>query len=248
MPLKELEDYDWFPKTLRQFQMDVIGFMVKALHLYKPIVPVIEKLVVQHNIEEIVDLCSGSGLPSMYIQERLHTSTKFVLTDKYPQQIKLHAQMVYAKESINALTLVPHHKKLYSMYNAFHHFEDKDKVAFVEQFRKNKAILCIVEVITPNLQNIFQVIIASTIVQLIIAPFIKPFSLKRLALTYIVPINVITVLVDGIISVIKAKSAKQYNSLLQSLNTMDYVVEANTIFSFPNKIIVIKAQPIHATA
>jgi hypothetical protein len=248
MQMKELEDYDWFPKTLRTFQMQTIGFMAQLFGLYKPVIPLLLQFVQKQKLTSIVDLCSGSGLPSIYIKERFPISIPFLLTDKYPQAIPMKEGISYATESSSVFDLVPKSNSLYTMYNAFHHFTDAEKLELLQQFKKHKATLCIVEIITPSMQNILQVIIASTLVQLLIAPFIKPFSWKRLLFTYILPVNIITVLVDGIITVFKCRTKKQYQHLVQSLNSLDYNIETNAIFSFPNKIIVLTAQPNHVIA
>jgi hypothetical protein len=48
---------------------------------------------------------------------------------------------------------------------------------------------------------------------LVLTPFIRPFSLKRMIFTYIIPINIITITFDGIVSVLKSRSVKQYQGL-----------------------------------
>jgi hypothetical protein len=245
MQMKELEDYDWFPQTLRTYQMQTIGYMVKMMGIYKPIVPLLEHCIQQQKLSQVVDLCSGSGLPSIYIKERFSIPIPFVLTDKYPQQIPRKEGITYASNSISVLEFTPQSHVLYTMYNAFHHFTDAEQLNILQKCKAHNASICIVEVITPTLQNIIQVIIASTLIQVLIVPFIKPFSWKRLLFTYIIPINILTVLIDGIITVFKTKTKKQYQRLTQNLNSTTYSIETNAIFNFPNKIIVLTAQPTH---
>jgi hypothetical protein len=48
---------------------------------------------------------------------------------------------------------------------------------------------------------------------LVFTPFIRPLSLRRIFFTYILPVNLITITYDGIISVLKSRTADQYRSL-----------------------------------
>jgi hypothetical protein len=214
MKLKELEDYEGFPKNLRQFQMDFIGIMTRLLHLYKPLVPMIETHLSKNRKRQIMDLCSGSGQPAIYIHQQLQKIEGTLLTDKFPQVINEIDRVIYVKHSVDILKMNFEAQYFYTMYNAFHHFTDEEQKEIVSKLSAAKASFLIVEILQPNLLSLLQVILASTLGQLLITPFIKPFSLTRLLFTYIIPINIFTVLYDGVISVIKSKSVKEYKKLL----------------------------------
>jgi hypothetical protein len=243
MKLKELEDYEGFPKTLRKFQVETIGYLVQMFGVYKSVPTILDALIKKNKINSIVDLCSGSGLPSIYVKKRMQQKAPILLTDKFPQVIPNIEGVNYENTSVDILQLQPQPNILYTIYNAFHHFTEVEKKNILEKFRNNKATLFIVEVIEPSLISLINVLFASTIVQLCIAPFIKPFSWVRLFFTYIIPINIVTVLIDGIISVLKSKSKKQYQQLVQNVSTKNYTLETKAIFNFPTKIITITAQP-----
>ncbi len=228
--------------------MEVIGHLVKVLGVYRKVPALVDALVKQHDLVAVVDLCSGSGIPAMYIQQRLSASVPFLLTDKYPQQIHPAPLVHYATESADIFDLTPEKDKLYTMFNAFHHFTDVEKLAIIDQFKRNKATLLVVEILTPNLWSLVQVAFASLVLQILIAPFIKPFSWVRLLLTYVLPINLLTVWVDGIISVFKSRTKMQYNQLFRELNDPTYAVETSVLFSFPTQLIVIQANPIDEAA
>jgi hypothetical protein len=247
MNWKELEDYEGFPKLLRKFQVEAIGKLVVVLGVYKSIPSVVNELLLQNKFTSIIDLCSGSGLPSLYIKDKLQYIMPLTLTDKFPQTIKETNGVIYESISINLFDIHPKPNVLYTLFNAYHHFTPTQQIQLIEKFKQNKATLLIVEVVEPSFISMINVIIASTLLQLIITPFIKPFHWLRILFTYIIPINIITVFIDGIISILKSKTKKQYKTMLQHLNTNDFSVEVNSIFNFPSKIITIIAQPNHAT-
>ena len=248
MILKELEDYDWFPATLRRFQMEVIGHLVQILGVYRGVIPQMDDLVKKEALVAWVDLCSGSGVPAIYIQQRLSKMIPLLLTDKFPQTIQARQHLQYARESMDIFALTPEKDKIYTLFNALHHFTDEEKRKIFDQFKRNEATFLVVEILTPNLWSLIQVSLASTLVQICIAPFIKPFSAVRLLLTYILPVNILTVWVDGIISVFKSRTKMQYSRLFGALNDSTYVVETTSVFSFPTQLIVITAKPTHAAA
>jgi hypothetical protein len=222
MKLKELEDYENFPPILRKFQVETIGYLVQLFGVYKPVVKIMDSLLYKNKFIQIVDLCSGSGLPSIFIKKNMAQNLPFVLTDKFPQTIPTTIGISYTNESVEILHIEPQRDTLYTLYNAFHHFTDEEKYSLIEKFKRHNATLLIVEVIEPSVFAFVQVLLASTLVQLCIAPFIKPFSWLRLLFTYIIPINIITVLVDGIISILKSKSKNKYQELLHNISTKNY--------------------------
>ena len=63
--MKELEDYDWFPKILRQYQTDYIGSVVKWFNAYSPIIDYLNCQTFYAKTNW--DLCSGSSEPALSI-------------------------------------------------------------------------------------------------------------------------------------------------------------------------------------
>jgi hypothetical protein len=241
--MKELEDYNWFPSKLRQFQSEFIGYVVYKFALYKPIIPIVDNVIAIQKITQIVDLCSGSGLPSLYISKNLKMPISILLTDKFLASEKVKTVLPYQTSPIDALTISFEKNTLYTMFNAFHHFNKEEQKLIITNAKTAKATLLIVEILTPNVFTFLQVIFTSTIGQLLLTPFIKPFGWLRLLFTYIIPINMVTVLIDGIISVTKSKTKEQYHNLLKDMETKEYTIETNSIFRLGNKLILITAQP-----
>ncbi len=234
--MKELEDYDWFPKLLRQYQTDYIGFIVARFNIYAPF---ISYLQAQKELpSRMFDLCSGSGEPAITIFKQSKQFESLTLSDKYPDTSQTFEDNIsYISLSTDVLKQSFQSHNTYTMFNAFHHFSDADKLKIITEMSKTRAKGYFVEILSPDFIHILKILFATTLGTLLLTPFIKPFSLKRLFLTYIIPINVLTILFDGIISVIKSNSVKEYKSLLQPL---DEHIEVFKIKSGLNALIVIK--------
>ncbi|MFY7898720.1 MAG: hypothetical protein ACOVNY_00965 [Chitinophagaceae bacterium] len=178
--MKELEDYDWFPNYLRKFQMEVIGFFVVALQLYKPIIPELNNMI-QRNEDSVVDICSGSGQPALYILKKIPSIKKYLLTDLHPQKTEINNHKIhYNTTPLNVLEIKPESTKSYTMFNAFHHFSKEEQQRIISIFKEHNTRFLFAEILQPNLFSFLQVLLASTVGQLIVCPLIQPFSIQRI--------------------------------------------------------------------
>jgi hypothetical protein len=101
----------------------------------------------------------------------------------------------------------------YTMFNAFHHFTDEQKVRIVQRIRATGSEVCFVELLEPTLTCTIKVLLMTTLGTLLFTPFLRPFSFGRLFFTYVVPINLLTITYDGVVSVLRSRSAHQFGEL-----------------------------------
>jgi hypothetical protein len=215
--VKELEDQSWFPPTFRKYQTEYIGFFVSTFNVYQAFERHIEhsKLAIQ----PMVDLCSGSGEPAISIFRKSNRFSQLLLSDKYPNALRMKDNKItYNPLSQDVLKTTFQNGTCYTMFNSFHHFTDEEKIKIVEKIRKTNSSSYIVEILEPNPICFLKVLIATTIGSLLLTPFIPPFSLKRLLLTYILPINLVTITFDGLVSVFKSRSKHHYSQLFAGFN------------------------------
>jgi len=241
MVIRELEDYSWFPAVLRRFQVEIIGEIALRTRVYRTVVPALKELLSQKGAQSFTDLCSGSGLPAfgMYtsIQDR---RMQVVCTDLYPQAHSIHANITMQQESVNVLTFLPEKDCVYTMLNAFHHFDDPQKKDIVGRMLHRKSGFLFAEILEPSIVSMIQVLLASIAGTLVFTPLIRPFSWQRLLLTYVLPINLLTVLIDGVLSVLRATDAKKLTTLFQE-EISQGLVRVDRKFSFPVIITTIQS-------
>lgn len=210
--LKELEDFDWFPSVLRNFQTEFIGFVVSRFNFYKSFITYLNELDLVP--KPLTDLCSGSGEPAISIFKQPTCFSSLLLTDKFPNKIQSNdSRIIYDNNSIDVLQLEFTPDRYYTMFNSFHHFTDEQKGELVNKIQRSGATAFFVEVLEPTVFCGIKVYFMTIFGSLILTPFIKPFSFKRLLFTYILPINILTIFFDGITSVLKSRSLKQYKTL-----------------------------------
>ena len=237
--MKELEDFEWFPSILRQYQTDFIGFVVAQFKVYQPFIDYLKTNTTPSS--NMIDWCSGSGEPAISIYQASGVFQNLELTDKFPSKYNGQASdIAYHAEAIDVLQAPVLEATTYTMFNAFHHFETSNQLKIIKRLKDNNANAFIVEILAPDFLFYFKILLTTTICTLLLTPFLKPFSFKRLFFTYIFPINIFTITYDGLVSVYKSKSVKQYQQQL------DGILEPSAIFELKKglfKLIVIQVKP-----
>jgi hypothetical protein len=242
MFLKELEDYPWFPSSLRKMQLEYVGWVSVQLKLYRPIL----KEIIKFPLNQWIDLASGSGWPACYIQNNASHQIHYTLSDLYPDSVsnEVKKQVEVESESLDINKFQPQTGKQYSIFNAFHHFSSTQQKQLIEKMKEARASCIIAEVLEPTLLSFIQVTLAALIVQPLTAWAIRPFSILRMITTYLIPVQLVTVAWDGWLSVFKSKTAKQYKEIVCEFADHQYSIEVKKIQQLQGNLIVIIAQPI----
>jgi hypothetical protein len=213
--LKELEDHKFFPAVLRNYQTQFIGFVVSAFKVYDGFVQYTQTLSLPPR--PMYDLCSGSGEPAIGIFRKSTSFTRLTLSDKYPNPSRYPGEEIfYEPRTKDVLAMEFHSGAYYTMFNAFHHFSDLEKMQIAKRILAANTVAFFVEILEPGIFCFMKVIFLTTAGTLLFTPFVKPFSLKRLLFTYVLPVNVFTITFDGIVSVFKSRSVKYYKDLFSS--------------------------------
>jgi hypothetical protein len=242
MFLKELEDYPWFPSYLRKMQLEYVGWISVQLKLYQPVLELLSKFPSNN----WTDLASGSGWPAFYLQKNASHQIHYTLSDLYPDSVsnEVKKQMEVELEPLNLIDFQPQIGKHYSIFNAFHHFTSEQQKQLINKMKEARASCIIAEVLEPSLLCFSQVTLAAFILQPLTAWAMRPFSILRLIITYLIPIQLITVAWDGWLSVLKSKTVKQYKELLSEFADHQYSIEVKRIQQLQGNLIIIIAQPI----
>jgi hypothetical protein len=211
--LKELEDYSWFPSLLRKFQTEFIGFVVTRFNVYNGFINHLTRLSLPG--QPLTDLCSGSGEPAIHIFRKSSCFTHLFLSDKYPgSQVVKSGEDSYALARKDVLEMEFNPGTCYSMFNAFHHFSKEDQLKIVRKLHHSGSTAFLAEILEPDVICFLKVLFTTTIGCLLLTPFIRPFSFRRLFFTYLLPVNILTITYDGLVSVMKSRTANQYRKIL----------------------------------
>jgi hypothetical protein len=136
-----------------------------------------------------------------------------ILTDKFPAQIVLpDRQYVYDTVSRDALIDDFPVRHMRTMFNAWHHFSLMEQRTLLQKHGREG--LLVAEILEPDALTFLRVGLASTLLQVLLCPFVKPFRPLRIFFTWFIPVNIVTVLYDGWISV---AHSKRFSILVQDV-------------------------------
>jgi hypothetical protein len=212
--LFEFTDQGWYPRILRQYMTDYLHFVITKAGIYKPAIPILKDIISKTGIDEIIDLCSGSGGGVDELQDELSEQCgkiiKVTLSDKYPNiepyellKNKSNGGLNYIKEPIDAMHVPSQCKGIRTMFSAFHHFKPGDAKNIINDAVTNKTPICIFEGAGKTVIDFIGILIFTPIIFFFTTPFIKPFSISRVILTYIIPVVPVTTLWDGLVSILR---------------------------------------------
>lgn len=203
--MKELEDYTWFPSIFRNFQTEFIGFIVAKFNVYGAFIDYLQSK--NKSFKSMFDLCSGSGEPAITIFHKSSVFKELTLSDKFPKSTEI--------QNLDALKTSFIKDNCYTMFNAFHHFNTTEQNKLVEEIKKSGANAYFVEILEPSILFALKVMFVTIFGSIIFSPFIKPFSINRIIFTYLIPINILTITYDGLVSVYKSKSLNYYKKMFE---------------------------------
>jgi len=224
--LFEFEDLAWFPSFLRNYGTDFLQFLSNKTKMYKPIIPLLEKVIKEIGTNQIIDLASGGGGGLIWLNDELKKNNpeiKILLTDFYPNISAFeHTKRIsdnfdFIKTPIDARNVPKELNGLRTQFLSFHHFKPIDAKRILQNAIDTKKPIAIFEVQERSVLSLIAMIF-SPITVLLTTPFIRPFKIGRLIFTYLLPIIPLFVLWDGIVSSLRTYSVKEMNEIVNELN------------------------------
>ncbi len=207
--------------------MAFLSTLDRITQLYLPVNNHLEEL----SPKRIVDLASGSGESAMNATDALRKSgTSVLLTDKFPS-ISESTEDGYTIVELDVLTSELPSADLYLMFNAFHHFDHQQRGLIAKKACQNSSQFLIIEPLRPRVDVFLKVFLATFIGPFLLAPFMRPFSVKWILLTYVIPLGGLATAWDGLASVVKSLSQKEWDDLEKVLIARGQTVEQGLLTS-----------------
>jgi hypothetical protein len=230
----ELEDQDWFPEWLRNYQTTFLATLDRITGLYAPVNLLIAKF--SPAPQGVVDLASGSGQSALRSTRALRKGGAIILlTDKFPPKTRSKG-IPYRTDPLDLTQSALPPADLYTMFNAFHHFDREHQVKICLKATNGGASLLIVEPLRPKTSIFIKVFLSTLIGPLLIAPFMRPFSWRWLVLTYFIPLGVLATWWDGMASVMRSLSEREWKELEEILESHDRRIEQGLLPTTMNEL------------
>src|SRR5690606_23397333 len=113
-------------------------FVVDRFHVYDVFIQHLKTMPLPK--QPMTDLCSGSGEPAISIFRKSNCFSRLTLTDKFPNALNITDEDIhYDIQSIDVLKMAFQPDTYYTMFNAFHHFTDEEKVTIAKDLQNSGA-------------------------------------------------------------------------------------------------------------
>ena len=219
----ELMDQRWWPHTLRQCMTEYLSFVANKTGLFVSGVPRLAAALHKTNSHSLLDLCAGDGGIWASVQPRLSAQAqvdKILLTDLYPSLTvrnsvtESSALFEYVREPVDATRVPPHLSGFRTLWNGFHHFPEVQAAQILRDAVSARTGVAIFEGTRRDFPSVLGMILLVPLIVLVVTPFIKPFRLSRLLLTYLLPILPLAIGFDGLVSCLRVYSPDELHKLV----------------------------------
>lgn len=227
--LFELEDFDWVPRPIRDGGTDLLDLGFDRIGFYDGVAPRLVELLERTGATRVVDLCSGGGGGTLQMRRRVRAAGRaleLVLTDRHPSEAGIarvralgDPETRYLPESVDAMSGGGALEGVRTMSGALHHFDPDAVRALIAGIVERRAPLAFFDVAASPAIRRMPIVLAPIAMgvnavvlfvgSLFLVPFVRPFRLSRLLLTYVVPAIPVLVGWDGTVSALRAYTADE---------------------------------------
>lgn len=229
--LFEFEDQSWFPALIRDAGTAYLELVARLAGHGEALAPVLSRALQRAHENRIVDLCSGGSgpLPTALaiIADREGRTIRATLTDLYPnrkafERMSQDNPAITAKfEAIDATSVPDDLKGLRTIFSGLHHFRPAKAKEILASAVEDRASIAIFEIIARHPLALFGMFLAP-LMALILVPFLRPFRLGWIPLTYLVPIIPFYIFWDGLVSCLRCYSQDELREMTADLTSDDY--------------------------
>ena len=222
--LFEFEDLPWFPAVIRSGMMDYLRFMISALRIYQPIVPLLAEALRRSGQCQLLELGAGSGGGTETLWRELRAEgvphLRITLTDLDPQpeawhEIAGHTHGAIGHENapVDALAVPGSLQGFRVIFSAFHHFPPSAAEALLRDAVRAGTGIGVFEGAGKHWTEVLLAWTVLPVAQLLLTPFFRPFRLSRLFFTYVVPLIPLCTIWDGTVSILRLYSPAELLAL-----------------------------------
>lgn len=246
--LFEFEDQEWFPSWLRISMTKLIMVLHRLLGIGDVLANLVATVLIKAKATQIVDLGSGSGGAMPEVMKILHGFDRYknvnlILTDLYPDKDIIagfnkenNPSVKYHTAPVNATDIASAPEGLKTMINSFHHLDEKNARQVLKSAQESKQPLLIYEMAENNIPLLLWwlllplSLVILMLMVLFMTPFVKPLTWKQFVFTYLIPIIPICYAWDGQASLPRMYTLKDFDVLLEGLESDDYTWEKAVMF------------------
>ena len=232
LELFEIHDQQWFPGFLRREVLDALQMVLERTDAYKPIVGRLRAALNYTGARNVLDLFSGSGgpWPSLvrHFESEGTSPIEVFLTDKFPNVSNgvdpargRPNGMHFLDDSIDATAIPERLQGFRTIFSSFHHFNPEQAGRFLRESVAKGRGVGVFEVASRRTWTLLS-ILAMPFAVWLFTPFRRPFRWSRIFWTYFIPVVPSVLLIDGLISCLRAYSLADLHAMTAAVSGHDY--------------------------
>ncbi|MEM1413401.1 MAG: hypothetical protein AAGH15_00800 [Myxococcota bacterium] len=202
--LFQLTDQDWCPPGLARLVDEFLVWFVGKTRAAKPFVPVVERALERAGTRRIIDLRLGVGSGA-------HVMRRF-----------LPADVVIETYDLDDLDAIPAREGVYVIANGFHRLPGARARRVLGALVARRASFVVVEGNNDHPWQAVGMFVFVPLTALLTAPFVQPFRLSRLLLTYLLPVLPLLLTLDGAAALFKLYAPADMDELFGELAAESY--------------------------
>ncbi|WP_224247973.1 class I SAM-dependent methyltransferase [Hyalangium gracile] len=230
--LFELLDQDWYPTALRDHGTNYLAAISERMGLFDAAAPLLVRGLEAGGTDTVLDLGSGGGGPLPRLKALLAREqgrqVRVVQSDLFPNvraRERARASGVeYLDQPVDALRVPPELRGMRTLFNALHHFRPEAARAVLVDAQARGVPIGVFEVVERSPRGLLSVLFVPLLV-LLFTPWVRPLTLPRLLLTYVVPLLPLAISWDGLVSALRAHRPEELRRMTESLATEGYTWE-----------------------
>jgi hypothetical protein len=227
----EIHDQSWFPASLRDQVTDDLQVLLNIGKPYGAILPHLGEGIERAGADRVLDLCSGAGGPWPWLVDAIEREDKqqiqVQLSDKYPNTSaqerakRLSANLHYHSGPVDATRVPRELPGFRTLFTSFHHFPPQEACEILRDATASGRGIGVFEV--PGRRPLTLLLLPLVLIaDILLVPFLSPFSLKRLAWRWLIPVIPLVLLFDGIVSCLRAYSPDELRGVIANLPDAGY--------------------------
>ncbi|MBC6997644.1 hypothetical protein [Cytophaga sp. FL35] len=238
--LFEFEDFSWFPSSVRTGMTNLIAVLHRMMGISEVLSHLLAGILKENNLNQIVDLGSGSGGCMPDVLGQLHQTdglqdVRLLMTDLYPNKKiikKFSAQgnpkISYYTDPVNATDLSQVPAGLKTLVNSFHHMPPKAARQILKTAKDNNEPILIYEMAENKMPLLLWWLLLPISLAILVmmvffmTPFVKNLTFKQVLFTYLIPVIPICYAWDGQASLPRMYAMKDLDVLLKGLHSDTY--------------------------
>jgi hypothetical protein len=240
--LFEFEDLGWFPGLFRD---TITSWLADAFRgVYRPVVPLLDRLLEAEGSDRLVDLCAGGGGPWDYLKPALdtaradagHKAPALTLTDRFPNvpaftaaAERLGEDVAFRADPVDARAVPAELGGVRTLFTSFHHLDDADARAVLADAAAAGRAIGVFEMTQRDPAVIRGVLWQVPLSMARSIRHWRPRHPARLLLTYVVPLIVLTSVWDAVVSQLRARTPAELAALSSGLGGESYRWETGVV-------------------